>query len=126
MYPHFVDIIRIGHITSYLARNVCHVLQVFILVMDVVCFCYILHSFVLVVDIICIGRNMSYLSLNFRPISHIYSYIVRYWFNQSHLLFLFIFIHIPTTSFTVKRHVLKDRFRFEQLLTAVREADPLS
>ena len=37
IYPHFVDIIRIGHIMSYLARNVNHVLHSFVLVMEFVC-----------------------------------------------------------------------------------------
>ena len=54
IYPNFVDTTRIFHITSYLARNVCHVL----------------HSFVLVVDII-FGHITSYLARNIRPISHI-------------------------------------------------------
>ena len=53
-YPHFVDTIVIGHITSYLALNVCHVL----------------HSFFLVVDII-FGHNKSYLARNVHPISPI-------------------------------------------------------
>ena len=43
-----VNMIWIGHITSYLAHNVHH----------------IIHSFVLVVDIICIGIVMSYLYHN--------------------------------------------------------------
>ena len=52
--PPFVDTIGIGigHITSYLARNVFHVL----------------HSFFMVVDII-FGHIMSYLYRNVRPIS---------------------------------------------------------
>ena len=54
IYLHFVDIICIGHITSYLACNVHHVS----------------HSFVLVVDII-FGHITSYLARNIRPISHI-------------------------------------------------------
>ena len=53
-YPHFVDTICIDHITSYLDHNVCDVL----------------NSFVLVVDIIFVHIT-SYLSRNFRPISHI-------------------------------------------------------
>ena len=49
-----MDTIGIGHITSYLARNVFHVL----------------HSFVMVVDIV-FGHIMSYLDRNVHPISHI-------------------------------------------------------
>ena len=70
-YPRSVDIIRIssniriGHITSYLARDVNHVLQ----------------FFVLVVDIICIGHITSYLDRNTCPILHIYSSIVNAWCN---------------------------------------------
>ena len=62
-YLHFVDIIRIGHIMSYIYRNVCHGL----------------HSFVLVVDIIYIGHITSYLSRNVRPIFHIYSFSESDW-----------------------------------------------
>ena len=51
--PHLVDTIVIGHITSYLDPNVCHVL----------------HSFVLVVDII-FGLITSYLAHNVHPIFH--------------------------------------------------------
>ena len=53
-YPHFVDTTRIGHITSYLACNVC----------------YALHSLVLVMDII-FGHITIYLARNIHPISHI-------------------------------------------------------
>ena len=53
-YPHSVGTIHIGHITSYLYRNVCHVI----------------HSFVLVVDII-FGQIRSSLARNVHPISHI-------------------------------------------------------
>ena len=63
IYPHFVDIIYIGHITSYLARNFCHVL----------------YSSVLVVDIIYISPITSYLARNIRPIFHIYSYSESDW-----------------------------------------------
>ena len=52
-YTHFVNTIGIGHIMSYLARNVPHVI----------------HSFVLFVDII-FSQIMSYLDCNVRPISH--------------------------------------------------------
>ena len=52
-----MDIICIGHIMSYLARNVSN----------------ILHSFVLVVDIICIGHIIRYLDHNVHHILHIYS-----------------------------------------------------
>ena len=51
-YPHSVDTIIISHITSYLARNVRH----------------IIHNFVLVVDII-FGHITSYLACNVRSIS---------------------------------------------------------
>ena len=56
-YSHFDEIIRIGHITRYLAPNVCHDLQ----------------SFVLVNAIIYIGHITSYLTFNVRPIFYIYS-----------------------------------------------------
>ena len=64
IYPHFMDIIRIGQIVSYLALNVHHVLHSFVLVVDIICIGHIIHSFVLVVDIICIGHIMSYLACN--------------------------------------------------------------
>ena len=69
MEYNFVDIIRIPwnirivHIVSYLARNVCHVI----------------HSFVLVVDIICIGNIVRYLERNIRTFFHAYSYSVSDW-----------------------------------------------
>ena len=52
-----MDIIHIGHITSYLARNVSHGL----------------HSLVLVVDMIYIGYTTQYLARNVCSIFHIYS-----------------------------------------------------
>ena len=55
---HFVDIIRIGQITIYLACNVCHVLRSFVLVMDNI-----------------FGRITGYLACNCLPIPHIYSSI---------------------------------------------------
>ena len=58
-----VDIIRIDHITSYLAHKLLPVL----------------HIFVLVVDIICIGHITSYLARNFYPIFHIYSSSANGW-----------------------------------------------
>ena len=58
-YSNLVDIIRIGHITSYLYCNVHHVL----------------HSFVMPVDNIYIGYVRSYLSRNVRPVFHSYSFI---------------------------------------------------
>ena len=57
-----MDIIRIDHITSYLAHNVHCVLHSFVLAIDIICVGYILRGFVLVVDIICIGHITSYLS----------------------------------------------------------------
>ena len=54
-----MDIIRIGHITVYLALHVCHVI----------------HSFVLVVDTI-FGHIMSYLACNVRHISH-FTHLVK-------------------------------------------------
>ena len=63
VYPHFVGIIRIGHITSYLASNICHGI----------------NSFVLVVDIIYIGHITIYLAHNVRPIFHIYSFSESDW-----------------------------------------------
>ena len=51
-----VDIICIGHITGYIARNVRHILQ----------------SFVMVVAIICIGHITSYLARKIHHILHIY------------------------------------------------------
>ena len=51
-----MDIICIGHITSYLARNVSN----------------ILYSFFLVVDIICIGHIENYLACNVRHILQIH------------------------------------------------------
>ena len=80
-YPHFVNIIRIGHIIRHLARNFRHVLQSFVLVVDIICIGHIIHSFVLVVDIICIGHITSYLDRNTCPILHIYSSIVNAWCN---------------------------------------------
>ena len=84
-----MDIIRIGHIRSYLAHNVLpdlhsfvlvvdiifigHILHSFVLVVDIICIDNILHSFFLVVDIICIGHITSYLDRNVHPIFHIYS-----------------------------------------------------
>ena len=79
--PPFVDIIRIGHITIYLACDVHLVLHSFVLVMDIIFIGHILHIFVLVVDIIYIGRITSYLTHNVRPIFHIYSYIESDWLN---------------------------------------------
>ena len=73
IYPHFVDIIHIRHITTYLARNVSHVIHSFVLVVDVILIDNIIHSFVLVVDIICIVHITSYLSCNVCPIFNIYS-----------------------------------------------------
>ena len=67
-----MDIICIGHITSYLASNVHSVLHGFILVMDIIFFGHILHSFVLAVDIIFVGPMASYLASNFHPIFNIY------------------------------------------------------
>ena len=67
-YLHFVDNIRIGHITSDLSRNVCHGI----------------HSFVLVVDIIYIGHITSYLARNFHPIFHIYSFSESDWCTYQH------------------------------------------
>ena len=54
-----VDIICIGHITSYLARNVCHILHSFVLVVDIIFIGNIIHIFVLLVDIICICHIKS-------------------------------------------------------------------
>ena len=77
--PHFVDIICIGHSTSYLARNVCHVIPTFILVVDNIYISHILHSFVLVIDITCIGHSTRYLACNVLPAIHIYSSSVSDW-----------------------------------------------
>ena len=54
IYPHFVDITCIDHITIFLASNVCHGI----------------NSFVRVVDIIYIGHITSVLARNFYPIFH--------------------------------------------------------
>ena len=62
-YPHFLDIPCIVHITSYLARNVRHVL----------------HSLVLVMDFIYIGHITSYLAHNVCTIFYIYSSSVSDW-----------------------------------------------
>ena len=62
--PHFVDTIDIGQNTSYLARNVRHVV----------------YSFVLVVDIVYIVRAMRYLARNFCPIFRIYSSSESDWY----------------------------------------------
>ena len=78
-YLHFADIIRIGHSTSYLARNVSHVFHSLVLVVDIICIGHILHSVVLVMDIVCIGRITSYLACNVCPIFHIYSSSVSDW-----------------------------------------------
>ena len=78
-YPPFVYIIRIGHITSYLAHNGHHVLQSFVLFIDMICIVHIIHSFVLVMDIIYIGDITSYLACNVCPICHIYSSSESYW-----------------------------------------------
>ena len=74
-----VDIIRIGHITSYLYCNVLPVIHSFILVVDIILIGYIIHSFVLVMDIICIDHIKSYLAHNVHPIFHIYSSSVNDW-----------------------------------------------
>ena len=71
-YPHFVDIIRIDHITSYLARNVHHGLS----------------SFVLFVDIIYIGHTARYLDNNFRHIFHIYSSSESDWCMKCNVQYL--------------------------------------
>ena len=72
-YPHFVDIIHIGHITIYLACNVCHVLHTLVLVVDIICIGHIIHILFLVMDIICIVHITSYLARNVNPIFQIYS-----------------------------------------------------
>ena len=36
IYPHFVETNGIGHIKIYLARNICHVLHIFVLVADII------------------------------------------------------------------------------------------
>ena len=74
-----VDIICIGHITSYLFFNVCHIIHIFVLVVDVV----------LIVDI------MSYLARNVRPIFHIYSSIVNNWCIVSFPFCSLIFFLFP-------------------------------
>ena len=61
------DIVRVGHITSYLARNFLPVLHIFIMV--------------LVGNIICIGHITSYLDFNVCLILHIYSSSVSDWFK---------------------------------------------
>ena len=66
-YPHFVDTIRNGHITSYPAHSVYH----------------ILHIFVLVMDVICIGHITNYLAHNVYHIIHIYLFSVNYWCNYN-------------------------------------------
>ena len=58
-----MDIIDIDHITSYLARNVCHGLQ----------------SFFRVVDIINIDHITSYLACNVCPLFHIDSFSESEW-----------------------------------------------
>ena len=60
-YPHFVDTIHIGHIKSYLARNVIRVLR----------------SFILDVDII-FGLIKIYLYRNVLPISHKFTRLVKF------------------------------------------------
>ena len=78
-YLHLMDITCIGHITSYLDRNVCHVLHSFFLIMDTIFIAHILHSFFLYVDIICIGHITSHLARSVHPIFHIYSSSVSSW-----------------------------------------------
>ena len=87
-YPYLVDIIRIDHITSYLARNVRQGL----------------HSFVLVVDIIYIGHTISYLARNVRPIFHIYSSSESDWCITSFPVCYLICFSVPS-SFCLVRFV---------------------
>ena len=86
IYLHFVDIIRIGHITSYLAGNIHHGL----------------HSFVLVVNIIYIDHITSYLACYFRPIFHIYSFSESEWCITSFPVFNLIFFSDPSSFFIVR------------------------
>ena len=80
IYPHHVDIIQIGHITSYLDHTVCHILHCSVIIMDIIFIGHVLHSFVLIVDIICIGHITSYLALNVCYIFQIYSSSVSDWY----------------------------------------------
>ena len=80
-YPNFMDMIRIFHITSYLARNVRHVI----------------HSFVLVVNIIYIGHITSYLARNVCPILHIYSSSESYWCINYFPVCNLIFFSVPSS-----------------------------
>ena len=89
-----MDIICIGQITIYLARNVFHIIQIFVLVVDIIWIGYIIHSFVLFMDIICIGHITSYLAHNIHPIFHIYSSIVNdcciNYFPVCNLIYIFV------------------------------------
>ena len=86
-FPIFVLIpyvICIGHITSYLSRNILPVLLV-------------LRSFVLVVHIIFIGRITVYLACNFSSIFHIFSFTVNDWCINSFLVCNLIFFSVPSS-----------------------------
>ena len=64
-----MDIICIGHITSYVARKICHGI----------------HSFILVVANLYIGHTTGYLDRFVRPIFHIYSSIESDWRKFVHM-----------------------------------------
>ena len=79
---HLVDIICIGHIKIYLARNFSYVLHSLVRVMDIICIGYNLHSLIMVLDIVFIGHITSYLPHNVYPIFHIYSSSVSEWWTE--------------------------------------------
>ena len=82
--PHFVDTIVIGHIKTYLARNICH----------------FLHSFVLVMDII-FGHITSYLARNVNPISNL---LLIYW-NWLVKFGFIVFDSSPFTQGTIPQYI---------------------
>ena len=85
IYPYFVGIIRIGHNMSYLAQNVSHVLQ----------------SFILVVDIIYISHTTIYLARNDCPIFYIYSSSESDWCIPSFPVCNLIYFSVPSSFYLV-------------------------
>ena len=81
----FVDIIRIGHIMSYLAQNFSHGLQIFILVMDII---YISHTTI-------------YLARNDCPIFYIYSSSESDWCIPSFPVCNLIYFSVPSSFYLV-------------------------
>ena len=83
-----MEIICIGHIMSYIACNVCH----------------ILHIYILLVYIICIGHTTTYLAPEVHHILHMYSFSVNYWCINSSTFCNWICFSVPS-SFRFVRFV---------------------